>query len=516
LARDFDLPGLGIVALAALLRLGDLGRRSIWFDEAWAALGILDGRWEVAPGSRTPVFDALVRASATVFGRNEFAVRLPAALFGIAAVVLAWRLGRAMLGPGGGRLAAAIVGLLPIPVYYGKELKPYSAELFLVLALASLVYAIRRRPETPAGWAGLVAAVAVGMGITPLAPLLVAGAFVVLLPEARRAPRAYLVAGVGAGLAAVAWLRLVLLPYVGAAGTSLAEYWHLFFLPTGPPSAVASATLRSAVEAATWGLGTSLPHHADRLLRAASMPMAAALTLAGAMALGGVWLWRRGERWLPGLVLTWHLLFVGAALAGRYPYGPARISFFFLGPTALLLAAAASAVASAAPAGARPAAWLLVTLPIAWPLAGTWHENVASPFRREELRPVMERVLAERRPGDAIWVSPGARYAFRFYVPEPDVRTIFAGPLVDLATVRTSLAATAAVGGGRVWALFAHNFVTEEARIRDALGSLKLRSRLPGYGASALLLSAPEPAAPPGQPRRGMGAQAPGVYAPTR
>jgi predicted membrane-bound mannosyltransferase len=91
--RAPDLPALAVVALAALLRLGDLGRRSLWFDEAWAALGVLDGRWDVSPGVLTPVLDALVRASAAVFGRTELAVRLPAALLGHAAVLLAHRLG---------------------------------------------------------------------------------------------------------------------------------------------------------------------------------------------------------------------------------------------------------------------------------------------------------------------------------------------------------------------------------------------------------------------------------------
>src|SRR5262249_37830527 len=155
----------------------------------------------------------LVRASVTLLGRNEVAVRLPAALFAIAAVVIAWRLGRAVLGPGGGRLAAAIVGLLPIPVYYGKELKPYSAELFLTLAIAALVLQVHRRPRAGAGWAGLVASVAIGTGLTPIAPILAAGAFVVLVPQARRAPVAYGAAAVGAALAALAWVRVVFLPY---------------------------------------------------------------------------------------------------------------------------------------------------------------------------------------------------------------------------------------------------------------------------------------------------------------
>jgi hypothetical protein len=485
------------VALAGVLRLADLGRRSLWFDEAWAALGILDGRWEVSPGSRTPVFDALVRTSAAVLGRNEFAVRLPAAFFGIVAVVLAWRVGRTLLGPPGGRVAAAVTGLLPIPVYYGKELKPYSAELCLTLVLVVLVRAVRHRPHALAGWVGLVACVVVGMGVTPLAPVLAAGALAVLLPQAGQAPRAYATAGLTAGLAAVAWLRFVFLPYRGAAGDALARYWHLFFLPDGPPAVFVTAAFRAAVEAATWGLGSSLPHHTDRLLRAATLVPAVAIALVVTMFIGAVWLWRRGDGWLPALAVLWHLLMAAAAAAGRYPYGPARISFFFLGPTALLLAAGASALAAAAPQGARPAAWLLLTLPLLWPLAGTWRENIARPFEREELRPVLEAILPMRHPGDAIWVSPGARFAFRFYVPHPDARVTFAGALSDVAGVRDSLAASSAQGDGRVWALFAHNADTEEARVRQALGPLRIAGRWDAHRAAALLLLAPGAASPP-------------------
>src|SRR5262249_36221632 len=88
-------PALAVVIAAIVVRVFDLGRRSLWLDEAWAAVGSLDGPFDVAHVRHTPfLFAALVRLSVAVLGRSEIAVRLPATLFSIGAVVLAWRLGR--------------------------------------------------------------------------------------------------------------------------------------------------------------------------------------------------------------------------------------------------------------------------------------------------------------------------------------------------------------------------------------------------------------------------------------
>ncbi len=489
--RTPDLAAVAIVAAAALLRCWDLGRRSLWLDEAWAAVGCLDGRFTTAQVGPTPLaFAGLVRASVAVLGRSEVAVRLPAALLSVAAVALAYRVGRDLLGRPGACLAAAIVGLLPIPTYYGKELKPYSAELFLGLTTASLVAPLWRDPAWLPGWLGLVALVAVGTGLSPIAPVLAAGAFLVLLPVARRATLRYTASAGAAGVATVAWLRFAILPQV-AVTPERAAYWHLFFLPRTPPAALVSASLGSALEAATWGLGTALPHHADSMLRLASLPPAATDVLGAAIVAGAVALWRRGGAWLVQLALAWHVLIAGAALAGRYPYGPARIALFFLGPTALLLAAAATMLADAVPARLRPAAWLVVLVPLLWPLAGTWDENVAHPFEREELRPVLHEVLARLRPGDALWVSPGATEAFRFYVPHPQAPVTLGSPAADAKAVGDSLAASARRGNGRVWALFAHHAAVEEPLVLGQLGSLRVVEHVVATGAAALLLAAP-------------------------
>ena len=492
--RRVDAMAALILVAAAVLRAHDLGRRSLWLDEAWAAIGALDGPFDVAHVRVTPLlFAGLVRLSVAVLGRSEVAVRLPAALFGIAAVLLAWQLGRQLVGVGGGRMAAAIVGLCPIPVYYGKELKAYSAELFLVLGLALVVGHLRRSPGWAPGWVALVASVVLGTGLSPIAPLLAAGAFVILLPTARRAPRAWLAAATACGVASLLWLRLVFAPQM-AAEPGLTAYWHLFFLPAGPPRALATAALHSGVEAATWGLGTSVPHHADIALRLASLPPAAMFAAAACVVFGAVALWRRGGGWFVVLTLAWHGLIAAAAVAGRYPYGPARIALFLLGPTAILLGAAASAVATAVPSHVRPAAWLALALPLAWPLAGTWTENVTQPFEREELRPVLEEMRERRRPEDAVWVSYGATGAFRFYVPHPDAATSLAPPGGD---VGPQLAASVARGRGRVWVIFGHWRPEEQARVQAALGALRVADRIEATGAGALLLVAPATATPP-------------------
>jgi uncharacterized membrane protein len=486
--RAAELLALAILAGAAYLRLHDLGRRSLWLDEAWAAVGALDGSFDVAHVRTTPLlFAGLVRLAVAALGRTEVAVRLPAALASLAAVVLAWRLGRRLAGDTGGCVAAAILGLLPIPIYYGKELKHYAVELCLALVLALVVERLRRTPRWAPGWVVLVLGVALGAGLSPIAPLLVAGAFVVLLPVAQRAPAWLLGSAVACGLAGVAWLRLVFASQL-AGDANLTDYWHLFFLPPE------SGALTSAVEAATWGLGTALPHHADSSLRLASLPPAAMYLAAAATVAGAVVVWRRGGAWFVVLALSWHVLAAAAAAAGRYPYGPARIALYLLGPTAILLGAAASGLTTAAPLRLRPVVWLLVVAALAPSVRGAWEENVAHPFEREELRPVLEAIAARRQPGDATWVSPGATSAYRFYVPAFDPSVTLALPSMD---VGTALAAAATRGHGRVWAVFGHRVAAEQPRVLESLGRLRVADHVEATSAAALLLVTPEAATPP-------------------
>src|SRR5262249_46310691 len=149
-------------------------------------------------------------------------------------------------------------------------------------------------------------------------------------------------------LASVAWMRLVFAPQL-AREPELLGYWHLFFLPHGPPGAALAAALRSGMEAATFGLGSALPHHNDSMIRLAAVPAEVAYVGVAASLVGAVRLAQRGAGWFVVLTLAWHALLAAAAFAGRYPYGPSRIALFFVGPTAVLLGAAADMIAGVVP-----------------------------------------------------------------------------------------------------------------------------------------------------------------------
>ena len=144
----------GIVLLAALLRLDDLGQRSLWADEIFSAsvaadhplipsqgmpwferLRILDVRlgqsfWTVKAADQSPpLFELAVKLSVALFGLNEFAVRFPSALAGI--LLVAWLAVSAARGSGRTERAAfawaaLFCAVAPEAVAYGQEARAYS------------------------------------------------------------------------------------------------------------------------------------------------------------------------------------------------------------------------------------------------------------------------------------------------------------------------------------------------------------------------------------------------------
>ena len=107
-----------VLLLASALRLSTLAKRSLWFDEIKVAAAGLQGfepavRTAKAHADATPLDYLLVSASVNVFGRGEAAVRLPAAVCGLAAVAAIYFLGRAMAGHWAGLAASLLLAISP-------------------------------------------------------------------------------------------------------------------------------------------------------------------------------------------------------------------------------------------------------------------------------------------------------------------------------------------------------------------------------------------------------------------
>jgi len=132
--------------LGVALRLHHLGYKSFWGDEIWTAQvaersldyilahsGVVSGYW------RPPVY--LVMAHFALFvGHKEFAVRLPALIFGLLGIAMIYRLGRLFYSKAVGLVAAVLLAISPYHLWYSQEARWYSQLVFF--SMVSLFFFI--------------------------------------------------------------------------------------------------------------------------------------------------------------------------------------------------------------------------------------------------------------------------------------------------------------------------------------------------------------------------------------
>ena len=125
-----------IILVGAALRFYRLGANSLWIDE-FATLGLA----AQAPGEilRTsssanfipPLYFLLVHSVWQVLGESEFALRLPSVIAGICTIPIVWALTRNITGSRGtANIAAALLAVNPLHVWYSQEARPYALLLF--------------------------------------------------------------------------------------------------------------------------------------------------------------------------------------------------------------------------------------------------------------------------------------------------------------------------------------------------------------------------------------------------
>ncbi|MEE9243702.1 MAG: glycosyltransferase family 39 protein, partial [Mycobacterium sp.] len=125
---------VGVVAVAAILRLYGLGHDSLAHDEAWRANWAHHGSLNEA--RRLPPLQYLMSWTLQhTVGRSEFILRLPFAVAGVACVVLLYGLCRRFLGVGAGLLVAAVAACHPVLVEHSRTLKVFSLEALTCAAL---------------------------------------------------------------------------------------------------------------------------------------------------------------------------------------------------------------------------------------------------------------------------------------------------------------------------------------------------------------------------------------------
>jgi hypothetical protein len=143
-----------LILLAAGLRLGTLNLQSFWYDEAFTPVHVLHAslgatlRAFVHTENTPPLWYVTVWGWARLFGTGEVALRLPSALAGIATVPVAWGIGSELAGRRAAIVAAALVAVNPLFVWYSQEARAY-AFFVLFVALAMLCVLRADREPTP-------------------------------------------------------------------------------------------------------------------------------------------------------------------------------------------------------------------------------------------------------------------------------------------------------------------------------------------------------------------------------
>ncbi len=217
---------LGALTAAALaLRLLHLTRFELFVDEAatwWFAKLIAGGglseqmRLEPTP----PLYYALVGVLMRLFGEADVVLRLPSALFGAAAIPIVFALGRALFGSRAGWIAALLLAVHPLHVFYSREARVYP--LLLCLTMLTLL-ALWRALESDSrrAWVAFGAALTAAcyshfyglfLGIAATLAILLWG-------RDRRARLRGLAAAAAAGLVFAPYL-LMTLPHLKASGAA--------------------------------------------------------------------------------------------------------------------------------------------------------------------------------------------------------------------------------------------------------------------------------------------------------
>ncbi len=142
----------GLAALGASVRFATLGVQSYHHDEVITAARVIPGdfaamlRQVKGSESNPPLYYVLAWGWAKAFGTGEIGLRSLSALLGAATVPVAFLVGRELTGNRAGLIAAALVAVNPMLIWYSQEARSYAALVFFAaLSLLFFVRALRTR-----------------------------------------------------------------------------------------------------------------------------------------------------------------------------------------------------------------------------------------------------------------------------------------------------------------------------------------------------------------------------------
>jgi 4-amino-4-deoxy-L-arabinose transferase-like glycosyltransferase len=435
-----------IIVLAFGMRLARLTFQPLWWDEGWslyfAASDVPTLLELTSVDIHPPLYYLLLRLWMAVAGSGIVSVRLFSVLIGTATVPLLFVVGRRLLGRSGGLLAASLLAISPLHIYYSQEVRMYGLVTFL--GLAAFHFAQRWSSSAEPAWGsllGYVLAAAAALHTQYYAAFLLLGLNLALaIHWTRQRP------AMGMGRRPLAWLAaqgavlLLFVPWLWYATERLATYVRFKVGVEGDPSLGLFSYLGRHLAAFTWGHVAGL----EAWWWLGLLPLA--------LLLGGLALWRliphlgvrrgpastsgpaahpahlgvspdaTGDVWSWGGAVAGAALLCGFAVNLVLPFNPPhseRLLLLALPAYLLLMAGGLLALWRARrPLVLLPAAaWLGLAL---FSLAIFY---TVPRYSNDDYRPVADQLRLQALPGDAIvCVHPWQVGYFQAYLPDDETR----------------------------------------------------------------------------------------------
>ena len=403
-----------IVAVGAILLLWQYAAaRALWLDEAYL---VFDLKYLSLHQLFGPLYFSQVAplgwllVEKVVFGlwsHLEYGLRLFPLLMGLASLVLFRSLALRLLNPDGALAALCCFALSPWFHQYVVDVKPYSADILMTLAV--LRFGCPMATDETLSWSRLGALAAAGLaGVFLSFPIVyvlgAVGAVLFFEFVLRRRYRDAAAVAVTSALWLVVFAAVYLMVYrTQARAGTLTDAGHEHFFQRSAFGPFPPKSLGDLVWYAKWAANLFKYYFTDYGAVAAGLACLA----------GFVGLWRR-SRWLALMLLGPVVLAVlgGAAahaypLFGRYALFYAPVLFLFVGAGVDQLAR------GGAPRWAVAAAALAV-------LAGpvmllSWQFRRGPPFGLTHITPAIKTLGQAWKPGDVVYVQASATPAYILY-----------------------------------------------------------------------------------------------------
>lgn len=163
-----------ILVLALVIRGWGIGAQSLWHDEVLTTLSATAPLSQVIESverneNKPPLYFILMNLWVRAAGLSETALRLPSALFGVAAVAVIYLLGRDLFNDRRvGLIAALLLALSRYHIAYSQEARTYSL-MFLLVLLATWFAVMLIRGNAAGDQVGYVISAALAMYAHPFA-----------------------------------------------------------------------------------------------------------------------------------------------------------------------------------------------------------------------------------------------------------------------------------------------------------------------------------------------------------